>query len=987
VTSPVRVQLRGPRYNPHPSASTVESGRLVADLADVVSGEVRFDAGSRALYSTDSSNFRQLPIGVVIPRDVEDVVRAVEVCRRHGAPITCRGGGTSLAGETTNVAVVIDFSKYLDRVLEINARERWARVQPGCVLDTLRDAAADHDLTFGPDPATHDRNTLGGMIGNNSCGTHSPMAGKTSDNVLELDILLYDGTRLTVRSNEEARIAERLRGGGREAEIYRRLLELRHRYEGLVRDRFPDIPRRVSGYALDCLLPERGFNLAAALTGTEGTCAIVLEAKVRLVHSPPARSLLVLGYSSLDVAADHVPALMRHRPLALEAFDHVLLEDMHDKHLRPDVSLLPDGDAFLLLEFGGDCKEESDAHARDVMAALEGLGDPATSLFDDPVQEQRLWAVRESALGATGRVPGKPDAWPGWEDAGLPVDRVGDYLREFNALLHGYDYTAAIYGHFSQGCIHCRITFDLETEPGIARYRAFLGDAADLVIRFGGSLSGEHGDGQQRGPLLEKMYGAELVEAFREFKAIWDPDDRMNPGKVVDPVRAFAVDENLRLGARFRPWQPDTHFRFPDDDGSFDRAVLRCVGVGLCRRDSGGIMCPSFMATNEEEHSTRGRARLLFEMLDGEAVTGGWRSPDVADALDLCLSCKGCKHDCPVNVDMATYKAEFLSHHHSRRLRPRQAYSLGLIMVTARAAARTPLLANAALAAPGLGALLKRLAGVTPHRPVPRFARQTLQKWARSRPRSSATSPRDRVIVYPDTFTNFFEPAQGIAAVELLEAAGFDVVVPDAALCCGRPLYDYGMLPTAKRLLRRNLSILEPELTAGTPIIVLEPSCAAVFRDELRGLFPHDVDAQRLGQQTTTLTEFLAQRAPDAIPAVDSDLLVWHHCHQRAVLDTRSDTKVLDETGASWSAAGGTCCGLAGSWGFEQAKYDLSMQIGEQSVFPAVRAAADTTVVVADGFSCRNQIRHGTGRRAVHIAQVLRDAQQAQGPERPAERS
>ncbi|MGE5274612.1 MAG: FAD-linked oxidase C-terminal domain-containing protein, partial [Verrucomicrobiota bacterium] len=585
---------------------------LEADLRAAIEGEVRFGHGDRALYATTGSNYRRLPIGVVVPRTVDDVVAAVAVARDHQAPILPRGGGTSLAGQCVNHAVVLDCSKHLNRVLEIDPDRRLARVEPGVVLDRLREQAQERfGLTFGPDPSTHDHCTLGGMIGNNSCGVRSVMAQlygpgpRTSDNVAELEVVTYRGERLRVGA----------RGEGVPPEIAERLRGLADRYGDLIRERYPDIPRRVSGYNLDDLLPEKDFDVAHALAGTEGTCVTILSATVHLLPSPPFRTLVVAGYQDAPTAADHVPEVLEHRPLGLEGVDDKLIEDMTllGKH-RHDLSLLPEGRGWLVIEVGGETKHEADDRGRAIIAALEkaGGGLRGTKLYDDPSGEEHIWEVREAGLGATAFLPGRPDTHEGWEDSAVPPDRLGDYLRKLGELARRYEYESALYGHYGQGCVHARWNFDLETKEGIATWRRFLDEASDLVLSLGGSLSGEHGDGQARAELLPKMFGPELVEAFREFKSIWDPDGRMNPGKVVDPD---PIASNLRFGTDYRPAAPRTHFAYPDDGGSFAHATVRCVGIGNCRRTKGGVMCPSYMVTREEKHSTRGRAHLLWEMV------------------------------------------------------------------------------------------------------------------------------------------------------------------------------------------------------------------------------------------------------------------------------------------------------------------------------------------------------------------------------------
>ncbi len=958
---------------PQVKPSDIEVRRLERDLHRTVHGEVRFDAGSRALYATDGSNYRQVPIGVVVPYDIESVMQTVALCHQYGAPVLARGGGTSLAGNCCNRAVVIDCSKYLRQIIEIHPEKKLARVQPGVILDDLRHQAEQYHLTFGPDPATHNHCTLGGMIGNNSCGIHSVMAGRTADNVEELDILTYDGLRMRVGKTSDAELQRLLNEDGRRGEIYRRLLTLRDTYGNLIRQRYPKIPRRVSGYNLDELLPENGFNVARALVGSENTCVTVLEATLHLVHSPPARTLVVLGYPDVYAAADQVTEILEYGPVGLEGIDEHLVRNMLKKQLHPeDIQLLPEGRGWLLVEFGGETTEEADDHARKMMADLKRKGHTISmKLYDVKEEEELVWQIRESGLGATARVPGEPDTWPGWEDSAVPPKDMGSYLRDFRQLLNKYKYDCALYGHFGQGCLHCRISFDLKTAEGIKQYRTFINEAADLVIRYGGSLSGEHGDGQSRAELLPKMYGEELMQAFREFKAIWDPDWKMNPGKVVNPYR---ITDHLRLGTKYHPPELETHFKFPKDHGSFAEATLRCVGVGKCRRMSGGTMCPSYMVTREEEATTRGRAHALFEMLMGDPITHGWHDEHVKKTLDLCLACKGCKRDCPVNVDLATYKAEFLSHYYAGRLRPRSAYSMGLISIWARLSSSVPGLANAVTQTPVLRDLVRFIGGIAPERQLPPFARQSFQDWYRQRG-GPWNSWQPRVILWPDTFNNYFHPETAKAAVEVLEAAGYQVIVPMQNLCCGRPLYDYGMLDTAKRWLRKILDTLRPEIERGTLIVGLEPSCVATFRDELTELFPNDEDASRLAHQTMMLSEFLEQKAHYEPPKLHRKAVVHGHCHHKAIMGMSAEQAMLQKLGLDFELLDSGCCGMAGSFGFEPGeRYDVSMKCGERVLLPAVRHASKDTLIITDGFSCRTQIEQGTDRQALHLAEVIKMA-------------
>lgn len=967
----------------------VDVEALETELRLMVKGEVRFDRGSRATYSTDGSNYRQVPIGVVLPKDEDDIVQTVALCRKYDAPLLMRGGGTSLAGQGCNVAVVMDLSKYYHKILNIDPDQKTVTVQPGIVLDSMRgETEQKYNLTFGPDPATHSHCALGGMLGNNSCGIHSVMAqfagtgARTSDNTQSLRVLTYDGAIMDVGPTTDEELEQIIREGGRKGEIYGKLKALRDKYADLIRAKMPQLPRRSSGFNLDELLPEKGFNVARALAGTEGTCVVMLEATLMLIPKPKARSLLVLGYPDVYAAGHSAPEAMKHKPIGLEGIDDKLIGYMKKRGLNvDDLPLLPDGKGWLMVEFGGDSKEESDQKAKDLMDELKkGDNPPNMSLFDDPKQEKKLWEIRESGLGATAFVPDMPDTWPGWEDSSIPPEKVGDYLKSLRDLFHKYGYEASLYGHFGQGCIHCRVDFDLVTAKGIETYKTFTEEAAHLVVSYGGSLSGEHGDGQARADLLEIMYGPELVEAFRAFKAIWDPAWKMNPGKAID---AYGETVNLRLGTDYNPPQTLTHFKFPDDDGSFARATLRCVGVGNCRKHEGGTMCPSYMVTREEEDTTRGRARLLFEMLQGEELADGWKSDKVKEALDLCLACKGCLGECPVHVDMATYKSEFLSHYYEGRLRPRSAYAFGWIYWWSRLASVLPEVVNFFARNPITGRLAKAAVGVTQKRDIPKFAEQTFRDWYRRRGKNGNTY-KPRVILWADTFNNFFLPETLVAGHEVLEAAGFEVIVPKQILCCGRPLYDFGMLDTAKKLLYDIMHTLRDDIRSGTPIVGLEPSCVSVFRNELCNLFPEYEDAKRLKQQTFTLAEFLEKKAPNfKVPELKRKAVVHGHCHHKAVMKTEPEEKLLGNMKLDYQMLDSGCCGMAGYFGYlEGNPYDVGLAAGERVLLPAVRDAGADTLVIADGFSCREQIEQGTNRQGLHLAQVLQMALREQNGEK-----
>jgi FAD/FMN-containing dehydrogenase/Fe-S oxidoreductase len=963
-------------HNPPQVMAGVDVQALERDLRTVIRGEVRFDDGARALYATDASNYRQVPIGVVIPRDADDVVATVAACRKHRAPVLSRGGGTSLCGQSCNVAVVMDFSKYMHRVLEIDPQARTALVEPGCVLDDLRDEAARHGLTFAPDPSTHNHNTLGGMIGNNSCGPHSVMGGETVHNVIELEILTYDGLRLWVGG--EGAYERMVRAGGRTAEIAMRLKSLADRYAQRIRERYPPIPRRVSGYNLPALLPENGFDVAKSLVGSEGTCVVVLQARLRLLPRPKFRTVVVLGYASVADAGDDVPEVMRAGPIALEGMDDRLVEDMKQMHLHIDyLGLLPEGKGWLIVEFGGHTQDEADARAHALIDRLSKKDKPpSVKRVDDPVQEAHIWKVRESGLGATAHVPGKPVTWEGWEDSSVPPDKLGEYLRKLRELFDRYGYGCDLYGHFGQGCVHTRIDFDLETQPGIDKFRRFLHEAAELVVSLGGSISGEHGDGQSKAELLPIMFGPELVRAFEEFKGIWDPEHRMNPGKIVKPYRA---DENLRLGTSYAPTPVETRMFFAGDRNDFARTVLRCVGVGECRKH-GGTMCPSYHATREEMHSTRGRARLLFEMLNGEREGGvlkqRWREPAVKEALDLCLSCKGCKHECPVQVDMASYKAEFLSHYYESHARPMAAHVFGFIDRWSRWAAVAPGAANFFTQHEPFAGWIKDMVGIARERRLPAFARQSFVRGFGREARDGFGDPvHGDVLLWPDTFNNHFHPGVARAAAEVLRHAGWRVRIPRSTVCCGRPLYEFGFLDEARHYLERALDVLGGELRAGVPIVVLEPACLSVFREEMPMMLPRNEQARRLKAQSFLLSDFLLEHSPSlALKPLARKATVHLHCHHKSVLGTDAEREWLRKLQLDAAEPEAGCCGMAGSFGFEAGKYDVSMRCGERALLPAVREAGPEDLLIADGYSCREQLAQSAHRQALHLAQVLRMA-------------
>ncbi|WP_149180044.1 FAD-binding and (Fe-S)-binding domain-containing protein [Streptomyces sp. TRM49041] len=957
----------------------LDAAEVTAALARADCGEVAGDAGRRAQYSADASNYRRVPLAVVFPRERRHVLNAIAACRRLGVPITSRGAGTSTSGQAVGSGVVIDFSRHLNGLLTLDPTARTATVQPGIVLDDLQTAASEHGLLFGADPSTHSRCTLGGMIGNNACGTHSLAWGRTADNVLELEVVTYGGTVIRLGEMTRHEIDEAVAEGGERGRLVGALHQLARSELATLRTALGRFPRQVSGYALEHLLPEKGFNLARAFVGGEGTLAVVLSATVRLVMPPPARALVVLGYEDACAAADAVPALLEHRLLALEGLDRALTGIVTRPETCAAIDTLPDAGAWLFAELGGD-EHELPGKARTLAdAARKAAGFTGGEIVTDPVRAGQLWRIREDGAGLATRLPGgtsQPpragggsEAWPGWEDAAVPPDRLGSYLRRFTDLLARHDLRGAVYGHFGEGCLHVRIDFDFTTERGTAVFRAFVTEAAELVAAHGGSLSGEHGDGQARSELLPLMYGPDVIALFERFKNIWDPDNGLNPGMIVRPL---PVDGNLRIDPHrtLLPLaRPTTGFPLHADDGDFAKATRRCVGVGKCRTAAhrGDVMCPSYRVTLDEKDSTRGRARLLYEMTQGEVITDGWRSTEVRDALDLCLSCKGCSVDCPVGVDVATYKSEFLHHHYKGRVRPAAHYTMGWLPLLSRVAARVPRLVDRLMSS-RLAPLVKRLGGIAAEREVPSFARETFLAWFRGRtPEGDGT--RGPVMLWVDSFNNHFSPDVLKAGVRVLEHAGYRVRVPEGTQCCGLTWTTTGQLGVARRVARRTVRALGP---VGMPVVGLEPSCTAALRTDLPELLDGDENARALARSTVTLAELLVHHTPGwQPPRLDVRSISQTHCHQYATSGFGADSALLRTMGVDNTGLGPGCCGLAGNFGFERGHYDVSVAVGEQVLLPTVREAAPDTVVLADGFSCRTQIAQRTDGRGTHLAELI----------------
>lgn len=930
--------------------------RDVAEFLRRAGLDFRADAGTRAMYATDASLYRIPPLAVVRPRTVEEIAGALEVARELEVPLTSRGGGTSIAGNAIGRGIVLDFSRHLNRVLDFDQTSLTARVEPGTVHAVLQQTVLPHGVRFGPDPSSHSRCTIGGMIGNNACGSRALGYGRTSDNVLAMTHLLASGQTLRTGYDRGQAVVD-----GPE-QLFADLRAAAGRHLGSARTEFDLFGRQLSGYAVHHLLPER-FDLGQALIGSEGTLGILTEATVKLVREPAHRVLVAIGFSDIVEAGEAAPIVVTYRPTACEGMDQRLVDVLRSRQGDSAIPPLPRGRAWLFVEIAGD--DRADVLDRAGALSAAGLGQEA-QIVEDPVTQARLWRIREDGAGLAGQAPSGRPAWPGLEDAAVPPERLGAYLAAFDDLVESYGMTSAPYGHFGDGCMHVRLDYPLDRPDGLKILRRFLTSAAALVADFGGSISGEHGDGRARGELLAHMYSADAIALFGEIKHAFDPEGLLNPGVLVDPD-PFDVDVRVTVVSYRRSEHRNLAFAYAHDDGDFSQAVHRCTGVGRCRADNsaaGGVMCPSYLATQEEKDSTRGRARVLQDVVRGAL---DWRAPEVHDALDLCLSCKGCASDCPTGIDMATYKSETLHQSYRRRIRPRSHYSLGWLPRWARIAGRAPRLANLMTRLPGLKWLSLWLAGVDQRRAVPTFSPQSFRRWWKGQPRRvRGGSP---VILFVDSFSNAFSPAAAEATVRLLRDAGFEPVLPSAGTCCGLTWITTGQLDAARRILGRTIDELAKAARAGIPIVGIEPSCTAVLRSDAVELLGSE-EARLVARSTKTLAELLGQSGDWNPPDLTGTSIVAQpHCHHHAVLGWEADKALLERTGASVSTLAG-CCGLAGNFGVEVGHYEVSVAVAQQHLLPVLDGAPDA-IVLADGFSCRTQVADLRGRTAVHLAELL----------------
>lgn len=927
---------------------------LVARLTDQIRGNVDSSDLKRALYSTDASNYRVLPTVVVTPLDTDDLIQILEIARDTGTPVTMRGGGTSVAGNSIGTGIVVDTSVHLNKIIEIDPISRTARVQPGVVLAQLQDAVAQFGLRFGPDPSTSSRATFGGSIANNACGPHALAYGKSGAQVVSMDVVDGRGRRFKTSAG-----FDEVPG----------LQKLVNANLAILRTEFGKFGRQASGYSLEHLLPENGKNLAFALAGTEGTLVIILEATVKLVPITPAPALVILGYQSMPDAGDDAANLLLLKPLAIEGLDIRLIDIAREHWNTGNFPEFPDGNGWLMVEVGGKDAAEAVANGEKLAAASTAI---TSRVVPAGSEAKTLWQLRADGSGYAGRTLRNEQAWPGWEDAAVPPENLGKYLRQLEPIMQKHGVQGVPFGHFGDGCIHIRIDFPLDKEK--ETFRAFIEDATDLVLGLGGSPSGEHGDGRARSEMLTRMYSPEAIAFFGALKEIFDPLNILNPGVIVNPKK---IDADLRR-ITAHPIHSSSGFAFASDQGDFTKAIHRCVGIGKCRADnshSGGFMCPSYLATKDEKDVTRGRARVLQEMTQGKIGKEAWGSKMVEEALDLCLSCKACANDCPAEVDMARYKSEVLFRKYKGRLRPRNHYLLGQLPRWAKLARISPTFINFMTSSP-LRTVILALGGMDSRRKIPAFAKK---RFLASKPLNSTKiekSGKPQIVLWVDSFSDSFSPTVPMAAKKLLENIGYEVVIPLSSPCCGLTWISTGQLDGAKKKLRNLLDIFAPYVERGLEIVGLEPSCTAVLRSDLLDLHPEDPRSALVGRATKTLAEViqgasanpaLSWRPPDLS---DMTIVVQPHCHQHSVMGFREDREVLQSTKITFTQLAG-CCGLAGNFGMEKGHYETSVAVAESALLPALREKNTNTVFIADGFSCRTQAEQLAGIKGLSLAELL----------------
>jgi FAD/FMN-containing dehydrogenase/Fe-S oxidoreductase len=960
-----------------PEGRTTVMDDVIHKLQGRIAGEVRFDPMTKVLYSTDASIYEIEPLGVVIPRTPEDVIATVEICSHYGVPVLPRGAGTALAGQAVGRAIHLDMSKHLNQILEVNAEEHWARVQPGVVLDELNAQLRSHGLWFAPDPSPSNRATLGGMIGNNSSGARSLIYGRTMEHVLEMKAILSDAQTITTRSLTHDEQEAKLRMPGLEGDIYRAVQQLVSTHRDEIIKRYPKIMRRVGGYSLDEFVNGKPFNLSRILVASEGTLATTLEARINLEPRPKMTALMVVHYRTMLEALESTMEILTTGPSAVELVDKYIMDlTRANMELSRQMTFVQGNPgALLLVEYYGTSREELAAKLDRLETHLKRLGiGIAFTRAVTPEDQQKIWKVRKSGLGLLLGMLGDKKPIAGIEDTAVPPERLADYIRRLDDLVRSHGTEAAYYAHASVGCLHIRPLIDLKQEPEVEQFRSIATQVCELVMEYGGANSAEHGDGLARSCFNEKFFGPTLYRAFKELKASADPKGIMNPGKIVD---APPMTENLRYGRKYRARQIKTFFRY-GREGGFDRAIEMCNGAAVCRKKLEGTMCPSYMATLEEEHSTRGRANALRAAINGHLPEDALTSPRMYEVLDLCLECKGCKAECPSNVDMAKLKSEFLTLYYAQHGTPLRARLFAKIEQLNRLGCAFAPMSNWVARSAQARWFFHRVLGIHRNRQLPPFASQTFDRWFVGRKGARAAARQGPVVLFNDCYMSYNYPEIGKAAVKVLETAGFEVILAEKK-CCGRPMISKGLLQEAKANAAYNVDRLSQYAAKGIPIVGCEPSCILIFRDE----YPDLVDDPRvaaLAKSTFMIEEFLVglhQRGALNLPFIQGakSLLLHGHCHQKALIGSAPSLQVLRLVpGAKVEEVDSGCCGMAGSFGYEEEHYDLSIAIGNRRLFPAVRAKGPEWEIVAAGVSCRQQIPHGTGRRARHLVEVLAEA-------------
>lgn len=934
---------------------TIKFNRLAPEVfSQHARAQLRTDMASRAAYSSDAGIFRRVPAAIAEPENTDQIRDAIAVAVAKGWPIVGRGGGSSVAGNAIGEGLIIDTSRYFNRILSIDPEKRIAVVEPGVVCDALVDAAAKHGLTYGPDPSTHSRCTIGGMVANNACGSHSVAFGTAAENLIDISLMLTDGREITVNKD-----------GCDDPEIDAKLRELASNNADLIEAELGRFPRQVSGYGLHYL----AYDVAKAMAGSEGTIGVITRLSVKLVPAPKVKSLAVLAFDTVFDAARAAAELRLPGVTTIEGMGGDLLAALRSKQGQSQAGENLPGNrkglvagGWLYCETGGDTDEEARRQAEAVATAVDTIDYVVVS---DPSEMRELWRIRESSAGIVTRLADGGEAWPNWEDSAVPPENLADYLRDLYLLMEKYDYQGIPFGHFGEGCVHVRISFDFSTEAGVKKFEKFMNEAAALVSSYGGSLSGEHGDGRARSALLNRMYSPAMISLFEQFKLIFDPDRVFNPGVL---VWADPVTEGLRMDIGQRNLEITPIHSFSQDEGSMINAVNRCVGVSACRSEQ-DAMCPSFQITGDEVHSTRGRARILSEMFRGASIPDGYRSDEVNEALDLCLSCKACASECPVNVDMSTYKAEFLSHHYQGRIRPMAHYVMGWLPLLGHIAHKIPFLPaliDATLSSPRLSPLVRKVGGLA-DRPLIPFAHRSLRA---IKPAQATGEP---IVLWPDSFNTNLDTGPARAAISTLEALGFSVIIPQEFVCCGLTWHSTGQLSMAKKVLEHTATVMKPYLDQGLTIVGLEPSCTVMLQDEATEL-SENPDLKRLAQYTKPFAEVIAPKITElveqgSIAVETTTALTQVHCHERSLGDPQHAATVLQALGVDGETIDSGCCGLAGNWGFEKDHAEMSFALGERELFPKVRQTNGH--VIADGFSCRTQIEQGTGTKATHLAEVV----------------